>query len=162
MGCKHSTPVVHPSELTEARNRAIHLLKELNADYLKDYTLREYTVNGLQDAQYSSHMTVEDHVNLDRLWRICEKYSSIRDTKIGELFAENMFNELAQKAETNMINVLNANPDLLKWFKEYNPTQYAFNEHPNLHKLEKLVDNDGHSGASFALCCRAVKNKICV
>jgi len=162
MGCINTRPLVHPLDLTDARTQAFHILKELNAEHLKDYTLEEYTSFGLQDAQYSPNMNIDDHLNLDRLWRICEQCSDIRDTKIGEILNRETFSELAERAETNMMNVLKTNPDLMKWFKEYNPPSYAFDPHPNLHTLAKLVDSDGHSGASFALCCRAVKNKISV
>ena len=68
--------------------------------------------------------------------------------------------ELAKNAEINMMNALKSSPGLMEWFKGYNPDSYAFNGHHNLHKLAILVDEDGHSGASFALCCRAVKNKL--
>ena len=59
-----------------------------------------------------------------------------------------------------MIEVLNNDPKLKDWFMAFDPPNFMFNPHPNLQKLAKLVDSDGHSGASFALCCRSVKRRL--
>lgn len=68
-----------------------------------------------------------------------------------------------QQLVNNMINVLYSDSELLNWFVNYSPNidnGYMFDNHPNMNKLSKLVEKDGHSGASFACCCRLSKTKI--
>ena len=67
------------------------------------------------------------------------------------------FTQLAKKAEDNMLRVLDENPHLKKWFMEYDAEQYVFNPHPKLMELSRLVESDGHSGASFGLTCHSVR-----
>jgi len=168
MGCNQSIPeaVVHPMDMTDARTQVAHILKELNATHLNEYTLQAYTSMGMQDAQYSPNMTIEDKLNLDRLWRICETNPHLRHMTVGSLSNPDMVkepppvDELAKKAENNMIRVLKEHPELMEWFREYNPPHYMYNNHRNMILLSNLVDDDGHSGASFALCCRAVRNRL--
>lgn len=165
MGCSHSIiPAVdEPLDLAEANGRASKLLRDLRAGHLKKLTLQSYTSMGMQDAQYSPNMTIEDKLNLDRLWRICEHCPEIRETRVGDLMDNTTsyaISKAAREAEDNMIKVIEERPDLAQWFREYNPPHYMFNSHPNLDTISNLTESDGHSGASFALCCRAARNRM--
>lgn len=70
-----------------------------------------------------------------------------------------------EKEILNMLLIVNSNPDIRKWMIEYNPDGdgnkgFMFPKSPSseLEKLVNLTDSDGHSGASFACCCRQVQN----
>lgn len=160
MGCSHSTlPTVHEQlDLAEASSRAATILHELKAGHLKKFNLQSYTTMGMQDAQYSPNMTIEDKLNLDRLWRICEHCPGIRDMRVGYLMDTTP--SIISEAEDNMIKVIEDRPALARWFREYNPPHYMFNSHPNLEIISNLTESDEHSSASFALCCRAVRNRL--
>ena len=64
------------------------------------------------------------------------------------------------KAESNMLRALNDNPELKEWFKGFQPPNYMFCDNPQINMLTKLVESDGHSGTSFAICCRRVRQKL--
>ena len=53
--------------------------------------------------------------------------------------------------------------DLCEWLKTFEPDKdkgFMFTNHPNIDIISQAVANDGHSGASFALCVRAVKKDL--
>ena len=53
--------------------------------------------------------------------------------------------------------------DLCDWLKTFVPDKdkgFMFTDHPNIDIISQAVANDGHSGASFALCVRAVKKEL--
>jgi hypothetical protein len=163
MGC--SISVIDTTPFMEGEKiEAFHILSGMElSESDRSKSVVHYALGGLQDAQYSPNMSAEDRANLRRLWEICEKWPQIRGLSVDELLmdGEELFSKAMQReAEDNMIAALKSDPKLLAWFKEYTPSQYAYNPDPNLTKLGDLVESDGHSGASFALCCRAVKNRI--
>lgn len=115
---------------------------------------------GMQDSQYSPNMTIQDKINLEKLNNIIKHTPILGEKKISYYLEKLDFMKCAKEAEKNMINVLDENPGLKRWFMSFDPPNYMFNGNPNLHKLAKLVDSDGHSGASFALCCQSVRRKF--
>lgn len=73
------------------------------------------------------------------------------------------YKEMIESSIKNMKTKLEENPDLLEWFKNYEPpsnTGYIFDSHENLKKIENLVSKDGHSGASFAIFLRNIKQEL--
>ena len=71
--------------------------------------------------------------------------------------------EYMEQCVKNMVRILKTDRDLLQWFINYNPskeTGYVFCNHPNYERLSALTDSDGHSGASFAICCRIAKERL--
>lgn len=136
------------------------LLRTLDAYHCKSLTLKDYLAMSMQDMQYSPNMTVSDKVNLEKLNNFSRMYSC-GDRKVGDyLYAASDMILMAKKCENNMIKVLNQDEELKAWFMEYNPDTYMFKSHPNLQKLAELTSDDGHSGASFALCCKSVKRQM--
>ena len=85
MACRNTTPLIHTFYLTDAHAQVFRILKELEAEHMRYYTLQEYTNIRLEDPQYLDYTSIKDRVNLDRLWRICEQFSDIRDKMIGEI-----------------------------------------------------------------------------
>jgi hypothetical protein len=136
------------------------LLRTLDAYHCKSLTLNDYLSMAMQDMQYSPTMTVTEKVNLHKLNELAKTYSR-GARKVGDYLyrVDNML-IVAKQCEANMIRVLNNDDELKAWFMEYNPDHYMFKNHPNLDKLARLTDSDGHSGASFALCCKSVKRQM--
>ena len=63
----------------------------------------------------------------------------------------------------NMVQKIKENEEILKWFMDFKPNEnegYLFSDNINLSKIEKMVDDDGHSASSFALCLRLAKKEI--
>lgn len=63
----------------------------------------------------------------------------------------------------NLVAALNSNPELKNWLKDYTPDPrmgFMWSSHPNIFRIHSLVEDDGHSGASFALCLRNVQKII--
>ncbi len=72
---------------------------------------------------------------------------------------EQMFNESIK----NMVDkIMNYNDkSLMQWVINYNPDNgYMFNQDPHLNIISDLVDEDGHSGASFAFCLHSARKQI--
>ena len=66
------------------------------------------------------------------------------------------------KCKDNMMLVVKKK-DLCEWLKTFEPDKdkgFMFTNHPNIDIISQAVAHDGHSGASFALCVRAVKKEI--
>jgi hypothetical protein len=66
------------------------------------------------------------------------------------------------KCKDNMMLVVKEK-DLCEWLKTFEPDKdkgFMFTNHPNIDIISQAVANDGHSGASFALCVRAVKKDL--
>jgi len=135
------------------------LLNDLHVDPNHGWkTVENWAINSLQDAQYGS--VPEREVKLIR-----ELMTAIRDTPYGKYDIKYFYNchsirRMQASAEANMIKVLNENPELKEWFKGFQPPNYMFCDHPQLGMLTKLVESDGHSGTSFALCCKSVRQKL--
>lgn len=71
--------------------------------------------------------------------------------------------DMMKQSVQNMKNVIEQDPELKEWFLSWEPdkrTGYLYAREPNLEKLSALVDADGHSGASFAVCCRMTKKEL--
>ena len=67
------------------------------------------------------------------------------------------------KCVSHMISVLKSDTKLYNWFMSWEPDNskgYMWSNNSNLDKLSELVNSDGHSGASFAVCCRMTKMKL--
>ena len=63
----------------------------------------------------------------------------------------------------NLLTALNSNPDLRDWLREYTPDPklgFLWSRHPNIFRIHDLVEQDEHSGTSFALCLRKVQGII--
>ena len=73
---------------------------------------------------------------------------------------EQMFND----ATKNMVDkIMNYNDkSLMQWVINYNPDNdgYMFNDNPLLKIISDLVEEDGHSGASFACCLHNARKQI--
>ena len=70
-------------------------------------------------------------------------------------------NNFFDRCMSNMITTLREN-NLTYEFLDYYPspeTGYMFADNSMITRLADLV-SDGHSGSSFALCCRAVREKL--
>ena len=73
----------------------------------------------------------------------------------------NVANNFFDRCISNMITTLREN-NLTDEFMDYYPspeTGYMFADNPMISRLADLV-SDGHSGSSFAMCCRAVREKL--
>ena len=71
--------------------------------------------------------------------------------------------KIIMKIKIDLKQKLESNSELLEWFKKYDPpsdTGYIYDPHENLKKINNLVSEDGHSGASFAICLRNVKQLL--
>ena len=160
--CATKVDVIEPPmNLQSVDERIGEMLRSMNAYHCSDMTLKDYYHLGRQDAQYSPNMTIQDKINLEKIGDIIHAEPSRGDKEITYYLSKiDVFVKLALQSEAHMIEVLNENPELKNWFISYDPPHYMFNAHPNLHKLSKLVDSDGHSGASVALCCQSVKRRI--
>jgi len=154
-----SGDMLHPQIVEEY---IAFLLRTLDAYHCKSLTLKDYLAMSMQDMQYSPNMTVSDKVNLLKLNELSMTQSR-GDRRVGDYLecADNILS-LAKQCENNMMKVLNRDEDLKAWFMQYNPDHYMFKSHPNLRKLARLTDSDGHSGASFALCCKSVKRRMMI
>ena len=65
---------------------------------------------------------------------------------------------------TSLLNMANSitEKELWNWLKEYSPNEnegFMFSNHPNLNIIgnSKLVQSDGHSGATFAYAFRCME-----
>jgi len=72
--------------------------------------------------------------------------------------------EMLDKEIKNMLLIVNQYPRIRKWMIEYNPDGdgnkgFLFPRicSEEYKRLGDLTENDGHSGASFACCCRHVQ-----
>ena len=141
-------------------SQVAEMLHVMDAYHCRSLKLSEYITMGKQDAQYSPNMTIQDQLNISSIDKIINENPGMGDVTI-ESYLLKLNNVMADaiEAEKNMLNVLLSNPKLRSWFVSYNPNSYMFDPHPNLLRLSKLVDSDGHSGASFALCCHSVSRK---
>jgi len=66
------------------------------------------------------------------------------------------YEQLMQQSVQNMVSKIKENK-MTEEFLMFNPCQnegYMWSRSPIIDKLNNLVDSDGHSGASFAICCR--------
>ena len=73
----------------------------------------------------------------------------------------NVANNFFDRCIYNMITTLREN-NLTNEFMDYCPspeTGYMFADNAMITRLADLV-SDGHSGSSFAMCCRAVRDKL--
>ena len=158
MGQCRSTPIKIHSQPPETH--IAELLHIMDAYHCRSMKLGEYIIMAKQDVQYSPNMTVRDQINIYAIEKFINANPSLGDQTI-ESYLLKLDNSLvmAMQAEENMLHVLLSNPKLRSWFVSYKPNRYMFDPHPNLLKLSKLVDSDGHSGASFALCCHSVRRK---
>ena len=160
--CATKIDIIEPSMNLQSMDEKIgEMLRMMDAYHCRNISLLDYYHMGMQDAQYSPNMTIQDKINLNKIGDIIRTEPSRGSKEVGYylLNVDKLF-DLALNSESNMIKVLNENPELKSWFIAFDPPNYMFNSHPNLHKLSKLTDADGHSGASFALCCQSVKRKL--
>jgi len=68
--------------------------------------------------------------------------------------------EEMKSAVSNMVSKIKNDTELYYWFINFEPDAndgYMWTSHPNIDKISELVDSDGHSGASFAVCLRETK-----
>ena len=70
-----------------------------------------------------------------------------------------------KKAVSNMIEVLDKNPSLKEWFMMFDPSKdegYMWSRANGLGLLADMVEpyGDGHSGASFSVCCRLAREQL--
>lgn len=159
MGCLHST---EPDAIKlDTIHREVHdILHALNVQHHWGiYTVSEYAITCLYDAHIGTNISIEDNIRLDRLWYICEHYPFIGHIHVHDI----IHGKCSGPTDTmvnNMLDILSTDDELMDWFMAYSPPHYAFNTHPNIEKLAKMVQSDNHTEASFALCCRAIKNKL--
>ena len=69
----------------------------------------------------------------------------------------------ARLCEATMLAKIEASHDLGQWLANYTPPNgvgFMFDSHPNTQRISRMVESDGHSGASFAGCIRAVQVKL--
>lgn len=161
--CSFEQPaVVEPTmNLKTMAERIGEMLYAMEAQHCKDLTLSYYYSMGPQDAQYSPNMTTWDRINLDKIGDIIKGQPSLGYEKVAHFLEQvSPLFKMAADAENNMIRTLRNDRELKKWFMAFSSPRYMFDPHTNLEKLGKLVDNDGHSGASFAICCRSVKKRL--
>ena len=72
---------------------------------------------------------------------------------------EAMFNSSVNNMINKIINY--KDKSLMKWVIDYKPNNgYMFNNEPNLKIISDLVDEDGHSGASFAYCLHQTRKRL--
>ena len=88
MGCTISSDIIPevPQNIAEIRHEVRSILHKLDAIHMGHHTLESYTINGIQDAQYSPNITAQDRVNLDRLWYICGHYTIIAKSRVSDFF----------------------------------------------------------------------------
>jgi hypothetical protein len=160
--CATKVDVMEPEmNLQSTDERIGEMLCMMNAHHCMTMQLSQYYAMGRQDAQYSPNMTIQDKINLEKIGDIIHFEPSKGSMTVGYFISKvNDLMKSAIKSEMNMIKVLKENPELMDWFMAFDPPHYMFNPHPNLQKLSKLVDSDGHSGASFGLCCQSVKRRL--
>ena len=70
-----------------------------------------------------------------------------------------------ERAVNNMLKVLEAYPNLKDWMINWEPEKdkgYMWSNTIEVETLSNLVEpyGDGHSGASFAVCCRLTKERL--
>jgi|TARA_Y100000389_G_scaffold92717_1_gene89482 hypothetical protein len=77
------------------------------------------------------------------------------------------FEAAMEYSVNNMLDAINSDPQMKSFFLNYNPPDnkgYIFNSDPEYikynEKLLKMVDSDGHSGASYAMCLRSAIEKL--
>ena len=73
------------------------------------------------------------------------------------------YDSMMEKAINNMMKVIEKDKELYDWFINYEPDNkngYIYSSNDNLDKISKLVDSDGHSGASFSICLRMCKERF--
>ena len=77
------------------------------------------------------------------------------------------FEAAMEYSVNNMVDAINSHPQMKSFFLNYNPPDnkgYIFNSDPEYkkydEKLVKMVDSDGHSGASYAMCLRSAIEKL--
>mgnify|MGYP003661824503 CR=1 FL=1 len=61
----------------------------------------------------------------------------------------------ARLCEATMLAKIEASHDLGRWLVNYTPPNgvgFMFDSHPNTQRISRMVESDGHSGASFAGC----------
>ena len=71
--------------------------------------------------------------------------------------------QMFENSVKNMVDkIMNYNDkSLMRWVIDYEPTNgYMFNNSQQLTIINDLVDEDGHSGASFAICLRRAKEQL--
>jgi hypothetical protein len=160
--CATKVDVMEPEmKLQTTDERIGEMLCMMNAHHCKELQLSQYYAMGRQDAMYSPNMTIQDKINLEKIGDIIQYEPSKGSKTVGYFIVKvTDIMKSAINAEMNMTKVLKANPELMDWFMTFDPPHYMYNPHPNLQKLSKLVDSDGHSGASFGLCCQSVKRRL--
>lgn len=70
---------------------------------------------------------------------------------------------MMEVAINNMMKVIEEDKELYDWFINFEPDAqlgYKWSSNSNLSKIERLVDSDGHSGASFSICLRMCKERF--
>lgn len=70
---------------------------------------------------------------------------------------------MMDKSIENMKNALYKDEQLYNWFMNWEPDDdkgYMWSNNSYLDRLSELVNSDGHSGASFAVCCRLTKKDL--
>ena len=73
------------------------------------------------------------------------------------------YEEAMKSAVSNMVSQIKNDTEIYNWFINFEPDPndgYMWSSHPNLNKIDKLVDSDGHSGASFSICLRLTKKVL--
>ena len=73
------------------------------------------------------------------------------------------FEEAIKSDIKNMVSKIKSDTELYNWFINFTPDDnkgYMLTSHPNIDKINKLGDSDGHSGASFAICLRESKKVL--
>ena len=68
-----------------------------------------------------------------------------------------------QKCINNMVNFIKNNPHIHEWIVSFEPEEekgFMWSEHEYINEISKGVEQDGHSGCSFALCLRSAKKQL--
>ena len=76
---------------------------------------------------------------------------------------EDAMKQMMENSIKNMVDKIRNYNDksLMRWVIDYEPTNgYMFNDNPQLKIISDLVDEDGHSGASFAICMRKAREQL--
>ena len=71
--------------------------------------------------------------------------------------------EYFNKCVENMKKVVVDNEDLKEWLVTFEPDEtkgFIGTQHKNIDIISQKVARDGHSGASFAMCIRRVKQEL--
>lgn len=70
----------------------------------------------------------------------------------------NRWSQSLDQSVQHMLQFLNENPNIKEFVKNFDDNQkgFMFSSHPYIYAISAspLVDQDGHSGASFACCLR--------